>query len=321
MDLCTIIQFKNALRQPDIFLRRYAALRFEPDTLSVTKYFAECRADYYGKPVMVYAPITQFSMKMATRAVGVLPKHSDRIGKLRIFPEEMLCTGMKTSRCSLIVEALPMGTLLSEALHTHLRSNLIAGMEGLKEHLREQGVSVNHLHPDSIIVDSKYRWHVIRPYYTTEDIGNDDETFNKLLELIDRYAIRDIDNIDSLVCDSFAPYGCSIDSYGRTLHPVSEGLRRFSSAEGTGFEDEAGNIVIEASFRDATDFLEDRSIITTHTSKMGIIDRKGRYIIEPLYDNIDFDVDDGISTVIDGNRCAKFDYFGTQLTEWTTNCD
>ena len=74
MDLCTIIQFKNALMQPDIYLRRYAALRFEPDTFTVTKYFAECRADYYGKPVMVYAPITPLSMKMATRAVGVLPK-------------------------------------------------------------------------------------------------------------------------------------------------------------------------------------------------------------------------------------------------------
>ena len=316
MDLCTIIQFKNALMQPDIYLRRYAALRFEPDTFTVTKYFAECRADYYGKPVMVYAPITPLSMKMATRAVGVLPKHSDLIGMLRIFPEEMLCAGMDIYRCSLIVESLPIGTLLTEALHTHLRSNLITGMEALREHLREQGISINHLHPDNIIVDSKYRWHVIRPYYTSEDIGNDDETFDKLLELIDRYAISDLYDEHGLVCDSFAPYGCSIDNQGRTLYPVSEGLRRFSSAEGTGFEDEVGNIVIEASFRDATDFMEDRSIVTTRTSKMGIIDRKGRYIIEPLYDNIVFDVDDGISTVTDGDKTAKFDYFGAQLTPW-----
>jgi hypothetical protein len=77
-----------------------------------------------------------------------------------------------------------------------------------------------------------------------------------------------------------------------------------------------GNILIEAIFRDATDFLEDRSIVTTHDNKMGIIDRKGRYIVEPLYDSIDFDVDDGISIVTNGNQSAKFDYFGTQITPW-----
>jgi hypothetical protein len=80
--------------------------------------------------------------------------------------------------------------------------------------------------------------------------------------------------------------------------------------------DEQENIVIEATFHSATDFLEDRAIVTLHNRKMGIIDRKGNYIIEPHYDNIDFDVDDGTSTVVDGDKCAKFDYFGTQITPW-----
>ena len=310
------MQFRHAITNADYCLRRYAALCYDHETLRITKYFAECQADYFGKSVMTYAPITPQAMEMATRAIGILPAKSRHIGQLRIFPEEMLCTGMKVHRCSLIVEHLPEGTLLSEALYTHSRANLMQGLEQLRAHIEECNISINHLHPESIIVDSNHEWHVIRPYYATADMGNDTEAFEKIQQLIERYALADIDTLANVACEAFAPYNCDDNAADCKLYDTSEGLRRFTTTEGTGFKDEEGNIVIEAMFLTATDFLEDRSIVTTHDNKMGIIDRKGNYIIEPLYDSIDFNVDDGISIVFEGNKSAKFNYFGTRLTPW-----
>lgn len=316
MDICTIMQFRHAITNADYCLRRYAALRYDHETLRLTKYFAECRADYFGKSVMTYAPITPQAMELARRAITILPSKSRHIGQLRIFPEEMLCTGMKVHRCSIVVEHIPEGTLLSEAMYTHSRSHLMHGLEQLRQHIDECNISINHLHPDNIIVDGKHEWHVIRPYYATADRGNDTEAFEKLKELIERYALADIDTTTNLACEEFASYSCNNSATDSMIYDASEGLRRFTTTDGTGFMDEQENIVIEATFHSATDFLEDRAIVTLHNNKMGIIDRKGNYIIKPLYDTIDFDVDDGMSIVTLGYKSAKFDYFGTQLTPW-----
>jgi hypothetical protein len=201
-------------------------------------------------------------------------------------------------------------------MYTHKHKHLEQGLVELQNYLKEIDLSINNLKPENIIVDSDHHWHVIRAYYLSYDTDNDDAIFERLKELIALNALSDNFDNTGFACEGFAPYGCTTTADGRQLFAACEGLRRFTSSEGTGFEDEMGNILIEAIFRDATDFLEDRSIVTTHDNKMGIIDRKGRYIVEPLYDSIDFDVDDGISIVTNGNQSAKFDYFGTQITPW-----
>ena len=317
MDLCTPIQFRNALMHPDMCFRYFAAVLFEPDTLTNSKYYAECEVRHYGKRLMLYAPITRYSMDMATRAMGVLPKKSRCIGSLTLYANDMLCTGVGNRRCSVLSEHLPEGTLLSEALYTFTRSHLLQGLEQLERELAEIDMSVNNMHPDNIIVDRNYAWHVIRHYYASHGAGNDVEAFCKLRELIDRCSLADID--DTLVAEDYAPYGCHKDEHGHTVYEMSEGLRRFTSNMGTGFKDDSGNIVIEECYQSATDFMEDRSIVQTFDYKMGIIDRSGNYILEPIYHSIDFNLDNGISRVVNKGQYALFDYFGTQLTEWKPN--
>ena len=137
----------------------------------------------------------------------------------------------------------------------------------------------------------------------------------RLKELIMQNALTDIVDGNSSLGESYAPYATYIDE-GRTLYTASEGMRRFTTASGTGFEDEQGNIVIEAKFLTASDFIEDRAVVESHDHKWGVIDRSGQFIIDMLYDSLDFDVDDGTSRVSLNGLTTTFDYFGTQLTPW-----
>lgn len=312
MDKCTVMQFQNAMLHPEECLRRYPELRFEPDTLVRTKYFAQCRAMLNGRSVMVYAPITSTSMTMVENTLRILPARSVNLSTIEVVAEEMLCSGLVSHRCSLIIETLPEGKLLSEVLYTHTNSHLTKGLEELREELARHKIGINHLHPDTIIVDRQHHWHVIRPFYASASREGDIETFQKLKELIDRYSLRDLED-SNLVMEGFAPY-CTTQS--ETKYPLSEGLRRIDTEQGVGFEDEWGNVVIEAKFISASDFVEDRSVVENLKHKMGIIDRRGRYIIPAKYDIVEFDIDQGISRVVDGAREARFDYFGKQISDW-----
>lgn len=311
MNRCSIIQFQNAMLHPEECLLHYSALRIEPETLVRTKHFAECKAEYLGKMFMVYAPITTISMAMIEKAVAILPASSKHISRLHIAKDEMLCVDIESHRCSIILEPLPEGIPLTEALYTHTNKHLTQGMEELRDELSRLDISINHLHPDSIIVDHDYHWHVIRPYYASYGYGDDAPAFDELKGLIDRYSLSD--SLDG---------GLLNDGYGRYVtrniakYPICEGLRRFNSPEGIGFMDIEGRVIIEAQFFSASDFTEDRSVIETHDHKMGIIDRRGRYVIEPIYDNIEFDTDYGVSHVVNNGCEARFDYFGKQLSDW-----
>lgn len=310
------MQFANALMHQDVCLRRLPISEFDPSSKIETKHFTEYHATILNSEVILYAPASLEAVSITKEAISMRPKNSQHIGIICVFPDEILCSGIIPHYCSLIMEELPKGTPLTEALYTHSRRHLLQGLEELRNYLEEINCNVNNLKAENIIVDSNHRWHVIRSYYLSPGTGNDEESFEQLRVLIDIYALPDNFDNAGFACEGFAPYGCDTTTDGRKIFAASEGLRRFISSEGAGFEDETGNIVIEATFRDATDFLEDRSVVTTHDAKMGIIDRKGRYIIDPLYDSIGFDVEDGISRVVDGNKIAKFDYFGTRLTEW-----
>lgn len=292
----SIVAFRNAALHPKESLRSCSDMVFYIESFTRTKYFAECRAEYNGASVMVYAPITTESMLLIRRANYALPAVSCCVTRLEVVENEMLCLGVQRSYAPIIIE------------------HLMTGLGTLREELQRHDISINHLHPNSIIVDRTHHWHIIRPYYATCGYGNDTEAFDKLAELIARYTQPSTIAEDCLH-EEFAPYGVSEDS-GRTVYAASEGIRRFETTEGYGFEDENGRIVIGAIYHNASDFMEDRATVESHDHKWGVIDRCGRYIIEMKYDSIEFNVDDGTSAVTLNGRTATFDYFGMQITPW-----
>jgi hypothetical protein len=95
-----------------------------------------------------------------------------------------------------------------------------------------------------------------------------------------------------------------------------EGRRQVRTARGVGFEDEAGRMVIEDRFSWASDFMENRAMVTTQDGRMGVIDRMGREIIPTIYDSVRYSVDSGKTIVVCNDMCAVFDYNGQQITPW-----
>ncbi|MBQ1174684.1 MAG: hypothetical protein IIX58_05845, partial [Alistipes sp.] len=180
MKECSILEFRNAMMHPMESLHRYKDMECDLETLTRTKYFAECRAEHHDESIMVYAPITPTSMAMIRCANSALPTESNYVRRLHVADDEMLCVGFERDLCPLIIEPLPEGIPLSEALFTHRYDNLMMGLNALRNELLRHDVSINHLHPNSIIVDRTHHWHVIRPYYATRGYGRDSEAYEKL---------------------------------------------------------------------------------------------------------------------------------------------
>jgi len=71
----------------------------------------------------------------------------------------------------------------------------------------------------------------------------------------------------------------------------SEGLCRVFDKEGLqGYIDEAGEIVVNYKYHNAKDFKDNKAIVY-EDGKAGVINKKGNYIINPLYDNLVCDGD------------------------------
>lgn len=314
--ICTITQFHNCLRNPELLLRTIHDVEYEPETLTSTRYFAECRARIAGSKVMMYAPITPQSMTIAEQAIDVLGLAHGEVGEMEIIHNEIICHGKQTFYCDLIIERLHSGIKLSEAIHTLSHSCLMLGLNMLHDTLKQYDISHNHLSVDNIIVDEHYVWHPLRSYYAMKGYGGDGATLEHITSLIDEYAIPDLSRPVAALHENLSAYTTSAGN-NIIRYPLHERRRRITTPRGTGFEDENGRMVIDDIYLSASDFVEDRATVTTHDNKMGVIDRNGKYIIGPIYDEVVFFVDDGTLHAILNGRSATFDYFGVQITEWS----
>lgn len=307
MQHCTYTTFITALRNPNALLRSLRDAVIDIETQQHTKHFGECRATIDGRSITIYAPISPEAMTLATNATSIIGAARGELGSFDIIAEELVCGTPLPHYCSVIVEGRPAGIPLREALYTHTKSNLRRGMNMLREVLQRHAVSHNHLTLDSIIVDSSHMWHTTHNYYISCGTGGDDAILSRIASLIDERALPDSMELR----EGYAPYITT------QRYPLMCRRRRVATSRGVGFEDETGRMVIEDRYLRATDFHENRAIVVTHEYKTGIIDRDGRDVIAPIYDDIEYDTDDGTSRVRLGNRYAMFDYNGEQMTEWS----
>ena len=312
MSICTITQFQMALRHPDIGFNTLKNIVVDLESLTTTKHFAECRATLDNKEVLLHAPLTNMAMAYAARAIDILNRTQSDLVTPRIVHDELTLYGHEIRRCSMLIEAITNGIPLSAALHVMTREHLNLGLNELKRRLRKYDISHNNLHVDNIIVDDEYRWHPMRCYYTTSGYGGDREAFANISKMIMRYGM--MERVSS-VAEELATYTTSKAEI-EERYPLSDQRRRFNTEDGIGFVDSDGTIVIEAKFRDASDFEEGRATVTTHDNKMGLINRRGEYVIPAIYDTVKFLPDNGKSWVKRDGLWACFDYNGEQLEEW-----
>ena len=108
----------------------------------------------------------------------------------------------------------------------------------------------------------------------------------------------------------------SLTGHRWTSH-VFEGLVCVEDDNGFGFVDTDNNPVIPAQFVWAGDFREGRAEVQTQTG-MGLIDRRGCYVIPPEYEIVDYDPAASVVHVRNNGHWALFDYLGRRLTEFRT---
>ena len=254
---------------------------------------------------MIYAPITPQAMEYGVRAKASLDEAKSRcLTPYSILKSEMHLSNGK--RCSIIVEYPFQGTLLSEAIYTHSRKSLLEGLEQFREGLKSGNISHNNLHADNIVVDNTSAWHCIRQYYTSATIGGDTERFDELAKIITRHAMSDVTH--SEVNEEFAAYSTPMVMRENRGRVVEHGL--------VGFNNEFGRRVIECKYLWASDFIESRAVVTAPDGGMGLIDEVGNEIIEPRYEELDYDINSGRSWICDKGLWAEFDYNGKQLCDW-----
>lgn len=170
--------------------------------------------------------------------------------------------------------------------------------------------------------ETNLRWHRGRfvpiRYYDarigTAELGTGDrEAFAAL-----RHRIAEAPAPRQTANDVTAPYNPlrSLTGHRWTSH-VFEGLVCVEDDNGFGFVDTDNNPVIPAQFVWAGDFREGRAEVQTQTG-MGLIDRRGCYVIPPEYEIVDYDPAASVVHVRNNGHWALFDYLGRRLTEFRT---
>lgn len=312
MDICTTTQFISSLKYPQSRLRTLHNIIYYPDTFLCDKHIATLEGLMDGEEYLFYAPITIKGSSMIRKTLSCArDTHFCDIG---VVENEILYSGIGTSSCLLAMESVPQGVRLNEAIYTHSTSSLINGLKAFKSRLKSLDISHNNINHNTIVIDDNNNWHSICNYGLQYGYGGDEESFIALEHNINNLGIPDKPTAKSL--EQLRLHSVTTDGDGNIVYPIVEACRRFTSRNGVGFKDRYDNVIIADDFLWATDFSCNRAVVQLKNSKMGVIDRKGRYIIPPLYSSVVYNPTDGISIVHDGELETRFNYLGEQIEEW-----
>ena len=322
--IVTLQHFSRALLTPDLSLATLADARpvTEPNgipRLMRTTRFAEAEVEWRGERWLVAMPLNPSAMPRIERTVSALRKlNTGYLAECRILPGEMRWhDAAGTERhTDLVLQHLPAGREFAEALLAEDKTTLLAALDALQAALGELEFTHNNLK------ETNLRWHRGRfvpiRYYdarigAAEPGTADREAFDVL-----RHRIAEAPVPRQTANDVTVPYNPlrSLTGHRWTSH-VFEGLVCVEDDNGFGFVDTDNNPVIPAQFVWAGDFREGRAEVQTQTG-MGLIDRRGCYVIPPEYEIVDYDPAASVVHVRNNGHWALFDYLGRRLTEFRT---
>lgn len=205
-----------------------------------------------------------------------------------------------------VLQELPAGMMLEEAVHHYVSSDLRQALIKMKSRLDAIGFRHNNLRASNILVCQSG---VIRPlrYWHAEWETYSDNDITPLLELIDRH-----DNPDSnSIRHPLAPV--SIDEADKPRY--RGGVQRHMRCGHYGFVDSDGHQVTPFIYTWASEFCEGRAIVSRN-NKMGVIDLYGKKVIPIIYKSLEFDVMKGTFTATMGKYHYLLDYNGKLVRRW-----
>lgn len=323
MNICTIVEFRAAVDDPRRRLRQLSdARRIAEAGICRSTLFAECRMAWRGQEWLLHAPIALRSMERAERAAMTLRAIAEPIGDYRILRDEIVVDTATGAACDAVVELLPAGQLLSQAVAGMEAERLSRSIGELRRRLQRADISHNNLSPDNIAVDAFGGLHPIRLHYVTAGFGGDDEALARLESYAAQHALCSADTLHDVAAAYRARRVGSPAAHLWTGNMFEDRVR-VRDAGGYGFVDADGRAVIAPIYFWADDFREGRAAVQGFDSRMGLIDKNGREIIATRYDIVEYDADTGCSWVCLDSLWAQFDYAGERISEWLprSECD
>lgn len=316
----TLQIFTRALLTPDLSFETLTDARTAtgmdglPRLMRTTR-FAEAEITWGGRQWLLSMPLSPIALTSIERTASQLGRlNTEWLTEYRILRGELRWTDPAGSerRFDLVLQHLPAGKSVAEALHTQPADRLLAALDALQAALRELDFSHNNLRADNL------RWvngRFVPLRYHDGHFGSpgDDAAFEALREQVRQNAgPMQVSDVEA----AYTPQR-RLTGHRWTSH-VFEGLVCVEDESGFGFVDTNNNPVIPAQYLWAGDFREGRAEVET-PSGMGLIDRKGRYVIPPEYEIVDYAPSESVVRVRKGGRWAEFDYLGRRLTEFGTN--
>ena len=200
-----------------------------------------------------------------------------------------------------ILQALPSGITLKEAVNNYRADDLRAAVQSMKSRLDTIGFRHNNLTPSNVIICESGTARPLRYWYAEWEIYSDND-ISQLLTFIDS--------------------NCNEESNTALSHPLAQdceaeyvatsskgGITRLYRGHHYGFIDEDGRQITPFIYTWASDFQEGRAIVAKN-GKMGAIDSLGRKVIPVIYNSLEFDIETGFFTATRGSYSYLINYEG-----------
>ena len=303
--------FKEALSAPSLHFKRLR--RVEPlicngaPIVRRTHTAIESEVILDGRHFLLFLPFHTESIRhirdleMATRERSRGPLIENQI-----FSEELTLVDSLGHKhyFDVILQALPNGTLFSDAVNRYCTSDLLNAIRRMKERMDAIGFRHNNLNPSNVIIcDSG----VARPlrYWYAEWEEYTDNDISQLIELIE---INRNDELDLALSHAV----CDHDEVYSATPCCRKGITALRRGSYYGFIDEDGVPITRFIYSWVGDFCEGRAIVAKG-NKMGAIDSEGRKVIPMIYSTLEFDIETGIFTATNDKYRYLLNYEGERI--------
>jgi hypothetical protein len=314
--MATIYSLRRALESPLTHFATLRELRLSDGNIFCSALFAEARILLRGSEYLLLMPLSPISLRYVERFRALsLHLTTDIVPELQVLRDEMSYESSygDIRRCDVLLEPLPHALPYSDAVamaaeDRHYAEVLCDKLHHLDELFREYNISHRNLRKENLMIDGEHNIRPIRWYYATRGYGEDSNAFKLLREQIATSSAEGL-----YLAEECGTYHCSSPATAYLPYRrMSEGLIAFERNAMWGFVDECGVVVIEPQFTWVNDFYEGRAEVMTDCG-MGLIDRRGNFVIPPRYQIVEFDHHSGCSNVLTEGEWICIDYSGNKI--------
>lgn len=314
MTVPTLYNFTEALQAPDLAFSTLRDCRPRRTAtggvvLSRTSRFAEAEIEWQSRKYLLCFPLSTASIFAVEQTAARLRYlRTPLLTEYTILRDEMTYTDDTgtTRTCDVVLHRLPEGRPLSVCAAEFDAESLRSALDKLEAGLSELDFSHNNLKPGNLYVTSDGRLIPVRYHFARFGEGHDAEGFERL-----RQFVREQGGKGQMLCDAEPSRYTTLPEFPGHLFvgEMSDQLVRVEDETGYGFVDTENRPVIAPQFVWAADLREGRAEVQT-AQGMGLIDKRGHYVIEPRYEIVDYNPYTGCSRIRSEGLWALADYNG-----------